>query len=400
MGAHPVLKELCLEAQEIASSPEHRRRRRLWTDFHALRPVRTPVSFALYTNVWERDIARPEDLRCPEGLARQIEIQLRARLWKARHIPDDEPLLPTVWLWTPRPAGCPPLWGVPLESRRSAGHGSYKPVPPLKSEDDLERVTGPTYREDEQAKRELLEQALDLTGGLATVKFRTDEVHYGPFEWAVRLRGMDNLLLDVVDSPGFVHRLMDRITEGMVSYHRQREAAGAVDAEESWAIHMHYDEVPPGLEGRVKGCWAYVHAQSAASLSPAMYEEFIQPYNERIAGMFGKVYYHGCEDLSAKARIIRNLPNLRLFHVSPWTPLKPVLEALGSGIALEVHSHPARVLFTDSPEDTRADLQRLHREAAEAPHILKLCDVESVPDGGQRLVLWARLAREVVERQN
>jgi uroporphyrinogen-III decarboxylase len=36
---------------------------------------------------------------------------------------------------------------------------------------------------------------------------------------------MDNLLYDVIDRPQFVHRLMDFITEGMVRYHRAREAA-------------------------------------------------------------------------------------------------------------------------------------------------------------------------------
>ncbi len=396
-AAASVLRDLSRQAVEIAESEEHLWRRRLWMDFHALRPVRTPVSVALYDSVWERDIARPGDIVCPEGLARHIEVRLRAAIWKARNIADDEPLLAEVWLWTPRPAGRSLLWGLPLESRRAGRYGSYKPVPPVTTEADLERMTAPVYEEDANEKQLLREQALELTGGLLSIRFRTDELHYGPFEWAVRLRGMDNLLLDVVDSPGLVHRLMEKVTAGMVSYHLQREAAGAVDAREAWAVHILCDEVPSGLEARLEGSWAYVHAQSAASLSPGMYADFIQPYNERIARLFGRVYYHGCEDLSAKAAIIRRLPNLRLFHVSPWTPVGPVVEALGNGVALEVHSHPVRVLFTDAPEDSRADVERLHREAGGVPHILKLCDVESVPDGGARLSLWARLAREVAE---
>jgi hypothetical protein len=71
----------------------------------------------------------------------------------------------------------------------------------------------------------MLEEAVELTGGLLPIKFHSDELHYGPIEWAVRLRGMDNLLYDVIDRPQFVHRLMDFITEGMVRYHRAREAA-------------------------------------------------------------------------------------------------------------------------------------------------------------------------------
>jgi len=43
----------------------------------------------------------------------------------------------------------------------------------------------------------------------------------------------------------------------------------------------------------LKDVWAYVSAQSAAPLSPKHYAEFIQPYHERVAEIFGKVYYHG-----------------------------------------------------------------------------------------------------------
>ena len=159
---------------------------------------------------------------------------------------------------------------------------------------------------------------------------------------------------------------------------------------------MYYDDTPPGLESSLRGCWAYVHAQSSASLSPAMYSEFVQPYNERIAAMFRRVYYHGCEDLSAKCAVIAKLPNLRLFHVSPWTPLAPVLSVLGGSVAYEVHSHPTNVLFANTPEETRAELARLHGESVGSQHVLKLCDVETVDDRGEALKRWAAEAREVV----
>ncbi len=396
-GMHQVLTDLAHETLEVSRSPEHQRRRRLWARLHALQPERALASYAMYHHVWERDIACQADLRCEAGLARQIEVQLRARLWKARNIPDDEPLLPTVWLGCPHPVGESCLWGVPLSSRRTSETGSYKPVPPLADRPDVFLLRRPPYEEMPSEKQALIEECQELLGGLLPVKLQTDELHYGPFEWAVRLRGMDNLLLDVVDRPEFVHDIMDAITYGMESYHTAREAAGAVDAEQIWPIHMHYDDVPAGMQNRLKGCWAYVHAQSAASLSPAMYAEFVQPYNERIAAMFGKVYYHGCEDLSAKAPIIRALPNLRLFHVGPWTPLAPVLETFGGSVALEVHSHPAKVLEEFSREDIRRDVRDLHAQASGAPHTLKLCDVEAVRDRGEKLRIWAEEARAAVE---
>ena len=396
----PILKALAEEVSELASSPEHATRRRLWANFHALRAPRTLVNYAMYTYVWARDIAPEGSIRhAGPGLARDIEIQLRARLWKAANIPDDEPLMPTIWLPCPHPPGEDRLWGVALPARQTDDLGSYKPIPPLKEETDLGWLRFPSYEEDSVRRNQLEDEARELTGGLLPVKSHTDELHFGPFEWAVRMRGMDNLLLDVYDRPAFVHALMDFITQGMVRYHLAREAAGGVDAESSWGFHMYYDDAPPGLENRLEGCWAYVHAQSSASFSPAMYEEFVQPYNARLAELFGKIYYHGCEDLSAKAHIIKALPHLRLFHVSPWTPLGPVTECLGGSFALEVHSHPTNVLYVYDLSQVRQELRERHAGAAGIQHVLKLCDVETVQDHGQRLKEWAREARETVENQ-
>lgn len=392
-----VLVDLAQQVLETSLSKEHLHRRDLWVQFHAMRPPRPLVHYAMYNSVWEREIASPDQFQHRTGLARLIEVQLRAKLWKAQHIPDDEPLLPTIWLATPHPPGEDRLWGVSLPVVRTAERGAYKPVPPIQQEADLEKLHYPPYEEVPSLKNELLEEARELTGGLLPIKFHGDELHYGPFEWAVRLRGMDNLLYDVIDRPAFVHRLMHFITEGMVCYHRAREEAGAVDAEASWAIHMVYDAVPPGKQNLLSGCWAYIHAQSAASLSPRMYAEFVHPYNTRLAMLFGKVYYHGCEDLSAKASIIRELPNLRLFHVSPWTPVEPVVQVLGDQFALEVHSHPTKVLFEFSEQEMVEELRSRHKAAKGTVHVLKLCDVETVGDRWERLRTWTECAREVVE---
>jgi len=241
----PILKALAEEVSELASSPEHAARRRLWANFHALRAPRTLVNYAMYTYVWARDIAPEGSIRhAGPGLARDIEIQLRARLWKAANIPDDEPLMPTIWLPCPHPPGEDRLWGVALPARQTDDLGSYKPIPPLKEETDLGWLRFPSYEEDSVRRNQLEDEARELTGGLLPVKSHTDELHFGPFEWAVRMRGMDNLLLDVYDRPAFVHALMDFITQGMVRYHLAREAAGGVDAESSWGFHMYYDDAP------------------------------------------------------------------------------------------------------------------------------------------------------------
>jgi hypothetical protein len=264
----------------------------------------------------------------------------------------------------------------------------------IREEADLARLQPPRFVIDLPAQEALAEQAATLLDGLLPVHFANDELGAGPFEWAVRFRGMDQLLFDVCDRPAFVHRLMDFLTAGAMEYQLLREAAGTVDAE-LWDWHTVYDEPPPCLPPTaLAASWAYVHAQSAASLSPEMYAEFIQPYNARLAALYWRVYYHGCEDLSRKCLTIRDLPNLSLFHVSPWTPAAPVVATLGAAVAYEVHSHPTAVFFEDADAEVRRGLRERHAEMQGLPHVLMICDVETFNGRPDRLLRWTELARE------
>jgi hypothetical protein len=122
----------------------------------------------------------------------------------------------------------------------------------------------------------------------------------------------------------------------------------------------------------------------------------VQPYNVPLAEIFGKVYYHGCEDLTLKAEIIRDLPNLREFHVSPWSQVAPIAALMPAHVTLEVHSHPTNVLFIWDAAQMRGELEQLVRDAGDHLFNLKLCDIQTIrDDGGEALRTWASVAREV-----
>jgi hypothetical protein len=398
-----VLDELAAELASIAASEENARRRELWLrHFAGERQRKAPVKCSIYTGsqdkVWDRLLPASRIVH-RDGLANSLELQLRHRIWKFREIPDDGYVFPTVWVnGRSRPASRD-AWGMPIRERRTDDPGgSYKEIAPLVDEGDLAKLAYPEPEPHPEDDAALVAEARGLTGGRLSVKTRYDGMGAHPYEVAVRLRGAEQLLYDVYDRPEFVHRLMDHVTEGLVRYHARREALGMVDAEEPLRWHQPYDSMPAGLERKLKGCWVYVSAQSAASLSPEMYAEFVHRYNARLARLFWKVYYHGCEDLARKAEVIRELPNLVHFHVSPWTSLEAVRPFLeGRGLVLEVHSHPANVLFAFGESEIREELRRLARDAAWAPFDLNLCDVQDIPDAGERLKLWTACAREASE---
>jgi len=390
--ANQRLVDLAHEIKAIAASAEHERRRRLWADVVNLRTTRPVVNAYLYEDVWAAEMAG-DTIRSIDPFTREIEIRLAFKVWRAKHFHDDCPIEPAIRIEAARTRKAP-MWGLEMEVERAGEGGAYKEVPLIREYRDIERLRAPRYEIDPAETARLVERAQTLTGGVLPVVVKTDELHWGPFEYAVRLRGINNLLLDVYDAPEFVHRLMSAITDGMVSYEKEREAAGGVSTDVSAFGHVPYDEVPKGLSHSLKGMWAYVHAQSAASLSPEMYAEFIHPYNCRLASLVGKVYYHGCEDLSKKCRTIKTLPNLRLFHISPWTPPEPVISEMGTGFAYEVHSHPTNVVLGDGLDGIKSELERREAAARGTSHVLTLADIETFAGHFDRVAYWADAAQE------
>jgi len=430
--------ELIERIEEAAADPIYAERKQMYTRHNRLEKVaKAPVGVHLhkgYRVVWQ-ELIPPDTMVSQDPLERDIELQLRQKLYRHDHIPDDEVLLPTVWVNPVRPAvarnaegsvsvqlssgrgpaiekgvqtygalskGEARLWGLPFQVQQT-GHrgGAYKVEPVVTSEADMARLHHPRYEVDEEATRLLLERAIELVDGRLPVKLATDELGASPSETVVSLMGMEAIYYLVIDKPDFIHRMMDFVTEGYISYHREREAAAAVDAEATWGFRTHYEELPPGVSGdRLTSCWWYISAQSLAGLSPAMYAEFLQPYHERLSTALAdnRAYYHGCEDLGKKIPIIKQLPNLRRFHVSPWTDLETAVEQLGKDFVLEVHMAYADVLYVLTPEQIRDRLREIMNIAGDCIIDINMGDIETVKGNPDVLTNWARIAQEVTGR--
>jgi hypothetical protein len=213
--------------------------------------------------------------------------------------------------------------------------------------------------------------------------------------------GIEAILYGVIDNPRFIRRMMDFVTDGYIAYHRSREAAGAVDAEETWSFRTHYEALPPGTDPhKLSSCWWYISAQSLQGLSPKMFAEFLHPYHCRLAEAFGdnRAYYHGCEDLTKKIPLIREMPNLRRFHVSAWTDLESAAEQLGRDFVLETHISYADVLYTQSPQQMREAVDRIMKIAGDCIIDINIADIETVQGDPSVLTRWAQTAQEVTAR--
>ena len=401
-ASRDVIRSLAAEVAAASADQRYAGLKSLWSRHNRLeRTEKIPVQVFLhrgYTETW-KELIPPESLVATDPLEREVELQLRQKLFRHERIHDDHVLLPTIWLEPARPANAPPLWGVEIahvEADDPGGAYAFDPI--VRTEADLAKLSVPRFVWDEAATGERVARARELVGDLLPVKVLSEDLRGNPGERLVDFLGWEGFLFGLAENPRLVHGLMERLTEGFVQFHLDREARGVVDAEESWWFRVQYEDLPPGTPAdRLASCWIYITAQTTGGISPAMYAEFIQPYNERIARLFGegRVYYHGCEDLGPKIDIIRQLPNLRRFHVSPWTDLRLAAEKLGDSMVLETHVNPATTTLSLNRDQMRREIAAIVEVAGDLVIDINLSDVQTVGGDPKILTAWAEIAQEL-----
>jgi hypothetical protein len=405
---HEVLKPLIDRYLEMANHPRQEARKRLWADHYAMRPaLSTPFSVyfeGMSGTAW-RDVLGGAPLQAHGKVARSIEDQLRKHLWMEAHVDDDTPKWRSVIL------GCPAAtdtgWGVPITYREpGVPDGAHVPVPPFADGADLARLRRPELIPDVAQGERIRDEAAALLDGRLAVHLRYPALASNAFDVVVDLRGMDRVFLDVFDRPDDVHALMDFVTEAVVAHARMREREGWLNVfyEDGGAYvrGLHRIRAFEPLSGppTIADEWPYISAQTSAGLGPDQFAAFIEPYHDRLARLCNRptVYYHGCECLDQKMFVIMRMPNLKHFHVSPYTNLDHAIRHLRSDLIIEAHSHPGNVFFAFTDAEVEADVRERLRRVAVRQAGLFLSDIHSVNGRPDRLAHWAACCRRYAGR--
>ena len=224
-----------------------------------------------------------------------------------------------------------PIWlGVTLESSLFGSRTVYSEgdspwldrEPVIKTKDDLERLEPPNFftsglmplaHRYYQEMRELLDD---------DVKVSFHEWGRSPFGVAFHIRGMENLLEDMIDDPASSHRLMRFITDSRKKWVAERAKFLGTPVEKG---NLYNDEV------------------NTPTLSPALYEEFVLPYEQELSEFHGGIlYWHSCGNTTALVPLIAKIPNLEMFHVGPWTDGAICMKAFKGVVPLEFCLHPVK----------------------------------------------------------
>ncbi len=401
-----ILRDLGRQVADIAALPIQQETIQLWKALNGLAPVR-PMVLIDQIPWHEMDVDAELTLQTENAFSRELETRLRRTLYAWNHMRVDMVVEP--YLDIPKNINGAHLGIRAIEERavsdpRNDVVGHYY-IDQLQTEDDLEKIRMPEVVLDTVATARTEEQAQEIFDGILEIRMQGLHPGFAVWDRIVEWHGVENALLDLIDLPDFVHKLMARVTKGYLTMLDQLEAQGLLGHPQS-LIHCsgaYTDELPaPNYDPqrpRAKDLWTSGMAQIFASVSPRMHQTFELDYAVKWYARFGLVYYGCCEPLHEKITIIREIPNLRKISMSPWADLEKGAERIGSDFVFSRKPSPALLAGeTFDREAIRADLESTRRICAHfnTPVEFILKDISTVRYEPQRLWEWADIAMNVV----
>jgi uroporphyrinogen decarboxylase len=183
-------------------------------------------------------------------------------------------------------------------------------------------------------------------------RFRVFQIGFSLYERAWTLRGMQNLLMDFLDHPAFVHELLDAIAEYNIAQVRE-------------ALKYDIDAVYFGDD------WGQ---QRGLQMGPRLWRKFIYPVLKRMYGVVrdsGKyVFIHSCGDVD---ELFDDLIDIGLNCFNPFQPEVMNVPALYKRYRGRLVFHGGlstqKTLPFGSLEDVRAETRRLLEMGREGGYI-------------------------------
>ena len=401
-----ILRALAEQYAEEAAKSIQNERRALWRAHLSLKPTRIPVlvTYGLW-NVWCRDVFGEDRLSCQDPFFRAHEQTLRMQLFHAS-IGDDYVLEP--WINQRADIITPPegLWGVregKVGEEYSESGGSWKYDPPIKAWSDVGHLISPHHRVNEAETALRVERLQEAVGDILTVNIDRSPAYFS-FDGDISthlayLRGLEQLMFDMSDSPAELHALLAFMRDGILDVHAEAEQAGDWNrANQKNQVMCYAEELadprPNANQQMRRDLWYHVAAQEFTLVSPQMHQEFLLQYQLPIISQFGLVTYGCCENLTHKIGMLRQIPNLRIIAVTPTADVAKCAAQIQQDYVFSWRPNPARMVCVGfDPQRVKAELQQ-GLEAAQGccVHLL-LKDVETVEGDLTRLKRWTETAR-------
>lgn len=398
-----ILQGLAARVATVAALPVQEEKRRLWRRLNCLKPVRPMV---MVDQVCWNEMGAEMALRCSDPECRGYEGYLRRLLFQWDHFRVDmvvEPFIPVAKAIRNTGFGMGVRQEIAVSDPTNSVVG-HKYLNQFETEADLAKIRMPEVSHDAAETERRLARAHELFDGVIAICPKGADPYLSLWDPISTWMGVENVLYALIDRPGFMHRLVGRVTDGYLSLLDQLQEQGLLCGPQS-LIHCtgaYTDELPAAGYNpdrpRTQDLWMFGLAQMFSTVSPQMFKEFEVDYASRICARFGLVYYGCCDPLDQKMAEVRLIPRVRKVSMSPWVNEERGAAEIGHAFVYSRKPNPA-FLAPDrfDPDLVRRDLlaTRAVCERHGCPLEFILKDISTVHYEPQRLTQWAEIAMQV-----
>ena len=404
-----VLRDLVKRVVEIASLPEQAAKIRLWTACNDLNAERAMV-YADPANGWSELEAAWIELQCEDRLLRQWEHRLRCKLLRHEHIPDDFPILNTFDIPTEVTGNGEDDYGLALKKAHSkCTDGAYHIEPIINNDKDLQKLHYRPIQINHNTTDQNVDLAKELLGDILDVrKAGKTYWRYGLTRVLIHMHGLEEMMLNMYDNPGLIHRLMGFLRDDFlreIDLFERENAVGLNNKPDNvngsgglgptTSLPGENFDGTPKIENSI--CWG--ESQETISVSPRLFDEFVLQYQIPIMERFGLTDYGCCEPLDSRLDLlIAKIPNLRWVAVSPWADREVCRNKIGNKYVYVYKPNPATIC---SPEP---NWDQAERDIRHTLSITKGCSVHIVMkdtstfcNEPERITRWARMATRIAK---
>ena len=403
-GEVQILRELARRYLDVCADPDQERRRSDWRRHNSLKRVERPL---IYVRAFAWREMPESELKCASPLFRRVENFLRESLFRST-FDDDSIFEPWVTVAAKLRLPGEGIWGPALtwtENRASGGAGVCDA--PIKTLEDIEKLTPARHEVDEAETARRFEKVADAIGEIIAVSLDRGPLYRCPAAdisgWLAQLRGLEQVMWDMYDNPEWLHRLLSIMRDGVLRNQAEAEEAG------DWRLVNHDNqamayagELPdPAADGGPvsrKQLWCRMASQELTLVGPEQFDEFMLRYQEPIMEKFGLVAWGCCEEMAGRIPLLKRVPNIRRIAITPVSDAARCAELIGDTHVTSYRPSPAdMVSYGFDEERIRKILERdLAACRASGCHVdITLKDVETVGGDPERVRKWVRLAREV-----
>ncbi|MDD5675758.1 MAG: hypothetical protein PHC61_16430 [Chitinivibrionales bacterium] len=382
-----ILRELGRRIAEAAADPVNAQRREICRRIDNRQKGRP--SIYIYQEPWsELNDTGELTLRCEDEFCREIELEMRQKLYKWRHYPGDMTIdAESVQPYCISDSGFGIKEDVDVvqtdpENAVVSRHFNIQ----IADEADAAKIKEPVVTHDAAKTEECFRKRNEIFADILKVEKRgCDTFWFAPWDDLVRWTGVQEVLTDLMMRPDYVHAIIGRLVDCWMKRLDQYEDLGLLTA--------------PARQLTVSGA-----AQIFSEVSPAMHREFAFEHEAPFFRRFGKVYYGCCEPLHAKVDMVAEcFPNLYKISMSPWINFPEAVKNVGGRFVFAWKPNPALLAYEKwDPELARAYIRKNLTMAAEGGCFVEihLKDLSTVRNEPWRLTEWERIAKEEAQRIN